>query len=143
LHCNACGAVQSDRGVRCSKCGVVSNIWWILGLALALWFVSLMAYFAGRFFAYADFERLYSGLGSAPPLPSRVYFALSDFLGVPVAAVALIAPAVLFLTSRSAPRRLWMWTRRYAITAIVSATWILLGAAAVYLAMSALARSLS
>lgn len=100
---------------------------WAAGIALYLVVSRLM---------YPDIVKMFDGLGSEPPVPARLYFALSAWLFPVVAAVVVLAPILVATMGWRAPERLRAWSRRYALTAILGVGWGFLGVSAWYLCVT-------
>lgn len=142
MHCETCG-VSTQGTFRCGRCHAVRASVWILGTAVLAWVASIALFVVVSKVMYADIVSMYDGLGSAPPVPARIYFVLSEWLFPVVALVVSTTPFILFGLSRGKPRRLLTWSRRYAVTAFLGLGWAVLGVAQWYLSISTIIDKLS
>jgi len=85
---------------------------------------------------FPDVAKLFAGLGTEPPLPARLYFVLSARVFPAVAALVAVAPIVVMTAGRNVPGRLYVWSRRWALSAILGVGWALLGVAVWYLCVA-------
>jgi hypothetical protein len=100
---------------------------WAAGLALYLVVSRLM---------YPDIVKMFDGLASQPPVPARLYFVLSGW-GFPIiATLAVGAPILVVAMGWNTGERLRVWSRRYALTAVLGVGWGVLGGSAWYLCVS-------
>jgi type II secretory pathway component PulF len=100
------------------------------------WTVSIALYLVVSRLMFPDVAKMFDGLGAQPPLPARVYFVLSAWVFPVVAAVVLGVPIMVAAMGKRTPERLQVWSRRYALTAILGVGWGLLAVSAWYLCVS-------
>ena len=135
MHCDKCG-VKFRGGVRCGGCRALAAWVWILGMAGLAWAAGIALYLVVSRLMYPDMVKMFDGLGSEPPLPSRLYFVLSSWVFPLLATLALGVPVLVVAMGRNTPERLRVWSRRYALTAVLGVGWGLLGVAAWYLCVT-------
>jgi hypothetical protein len=139
MHCVACGV--SVRSLdRCTECGADSAPRRLLGTAFMLWIAALLIELLDRVFLYRYVERILIGLGSAPPAPAAVYFALGRYLSLPACACAVVLPMVILVRSRQLDA--WKWSRGYALSATMALAWAVLGLVFCYLGLRAVTPAL-
>lgn len=139
MYCEKCGSEARGR-FRCGKCAALFGSVWVLAMAVAAWAGAFALFLVVSKAMYPDVVKMFDGLGMQPPLPSRVYFALSA-LALPVIAAA-VTVALLVILARSGPR-LPIWSRRYALAAVGGLGWGLLAVALWWLCIADIIHKLS
>jgi hypothetical protein len=131
MHCDSCGA-KLDVLTRCAGCRKITSGAWLLMSGMLVWIVCLALYVATRLL-YADIAVPMAALGAEPPLPSRLFFRLSDVGLAFVGGLALVAPIAICALSRGRNERLERWPRAYVVATLVGVFWVALGFGAWYL----------
>lgn len=139
MHCDRCG--HETKGLAaCAGCHAVPAALWLLATSLLLWVAALTLDAVDRVVLYQQLAKVYEGLGTRPPAPAPLYFAVAGYVRYLALAWAVAAPLAIALRAHALD--VTKWTRRYANSAALGFGWALVGLALCYYAASSFQKAL-